>query len=228
MTLICALKTSNDFPIVCNNVARFTFKSLHTWLFIHAQDHGVFRWIQIQPHNIRSLWDELLIRTDTPAPLALKTNPLFAQDPPYGMNGGIKVLRERWAIPYRKTIWRRRLQCLQDLIAKLLPIVDRFTWTRSVAKSLCAFFFKTSAPFDNRIRSSVQFPGCLGNALPFQKIPNDPSSLHQPGFFGTAPRQLIHLVSLFITRFNRQSSPGHKAPPFCPGYHISFIYASKH
>jgi len=60
-------------------------------LGFHAQHQCVQRWIQIKPHHIRGLGSKLFVGADAPTAPPLEVNALGAQNPPEGVNAGVKL-----------------------------------------------------------------------------------------------------------------------------------------
>jgi hypothetical protein len=51
-------------------------------LFIHAQNHRVLRWAQIQAHHVGGFRSELGIGGNAPTATSLQLNPVLPQNPP--------------------------------------------------------------------------------------------------------------------------------------------------
>jgi len=61
------------------------FQGLDMGLFIHAEDHGILRGVQVEPYDIGCLGSELRVGAETPTSAPLQMNPMPPQGPPHLM-----------------------------------------------------------------------------------------------------------------------------------------------
>jgi len=59
-----------------------TLQRLNGWLLVYTDDDGIFRWIQVQSHDISGLLSKFRISADAPAMTPLKVNAVPTQYPP--------------------------------------------------------------------------------------------------------------------------------------------------
>jgi hypothetical protein len=82
MTFILMIKSPNGLTILKAQPALCSFLSLNGGLLIHAENQGIFRWVQIERDDVRCFLGKLRIGTQTPTMTTLKVNAMFIKYPP--------------------------------------------------------------------------------------------------------------------------------------------------
>jgi len=77
MTFILMIKSPNGLTILKAQPALCSFLSLNGGLLIHAENQGIFRWVQIERDDVRCFLGKLRIGTQTPTMTTLKVNAMF-------------------------------------------------------------------------------------------------------------------------------------------------------
>ena len=92
VALVRALHALNNLAAAGFDVASGALQRLYRWLFVNADHQRVLRRVEIQSNHVCGLGAELRIGADTPGPVTLKLDALFAQNPPNRVVGNIQRL----------------------------------------------------------------------------------------------------------------------------------------
>src|ERR1019366_1871017 len=126
------------------------FERLDLTLFIHAQNHSIFRWIQVQPYNIPYFLYKKWIDRELEMFLPVRLQPEGLPDAVYGRFRHARLFGDLPDTPVR-AIFRFRLQRLANQLRHTL-VTDRAwaTWTQLIMQPRHILLQKSSPPLAHR------------------------------------------------------------------------------
>ena len=204
---------SLDLPRTHGQDRLGSIQRLHLRLFIHTQDQGSIRWIQIQPHNISHFLNEQRIfgqlKRFGPMGLKCKSSP----DPTDGTLGQSRRLRPRRGTPVCR-IFGSGLQGLCDNSLRI-PITDLpgSSGTTLIEQAIQTTCNKPRPPFPDRGPSNVKSGSDIAI---YSKLPDYLLELHPDEAFSSniddypAIAALGFVVTYFYTR---SYIPSYTLPP---------------
>src|SRR3974377_397581 len=116
-----------------SEVSLRSLERLDVRLLVHANHGRVFRWIQVQPDDVRGFRTELRIGRDAPTSAPLELNPPPPQDAPDVIVTDVaQGLCQQTSVPLCISLRRRRIQQRQNAPLHLIAVFVGFAGTRSV------------------------------------------------------------------------------------------------
>ncbi len=171
MPLVLVAKAGESLAVGQSQPALRALQSLNMRLLIHAQDHGVFRRVQVKPHDIGRLACKLRVGGNAPRTPALQANVVPPQGRPDPIRRYPQGLSQQPAIPGSIAPRRRAVQLCQQTFFRVRPVLDRLPRTQGVGQSRTARLGKASAPLTYSCQAAVQLipDGVVAHPLGSQK-----------------------------------------------------------
>jgi hypothetical protein len=187
MALVCALESLDHLPATGLDIAASALQSLDRGLLVDTQDHGLFRWVQVQSDDIRCFGREFGVRADTPGAMALQLDALPTQHAPHNVVRHVQRLRQRTTIPTRHALRRGQFQLRQDAVTQFLPVLRRLARPSSITQPGQAMLGKAPTPQSHGVRSYPDFASDLLVLQTPQTAQDDPRSLRQTNLAAATP-----------------------------------------
>src|ERR1019366_3607358 len=212
------------------------FERLNLTLFIHAQNHSIFRWIQVQPYNIPYFLYKKWIGRELEMFLSVRLQSEGLPDAVYGRFRPARLFGDLPDTPVR-AVFRFRLQRLANQPRHTL-ITDRAwaTWTQLIMQPSHILLQKSSPPLAHRRVGQSHLACNLHVRLSGSTQQNNPGPSDQSRRKRSRTRQAFKLFPLLRTQnqLRFRSSHRHRHPhsalemPIFPAILLPFIYGTGH
>ena len=209
------------FVIVCHRTATTTFyrkaglgaiQCLDLRFLVYAQDERLVRRIQVQPHHIVELLDEMLVPAQLESLDEMRFQIVLFPDAADSRFAHSLRFCHSARTPVRR-IRRSRVQCGLD---NLLHFPGRNLGYSSRPRRIFdqAIESQSQKTFPPQLNSRARYPKCLGNLLalfPSGGHLNDSCSLNYPQGLSSTSSPFLDCRSLLRRKYNRRRYSAHNA-----------------
>src|SRR5258708_28955975 len=193
------------------------FERLNLALFIYAQNHSIFRWIQVQPYNIPYFLYEKWIGRELELFLPVRLQPEGLPDAVYGRFRHARLFGDLPDTPVR-AVFRFRLQRLANQLRHTL-VTDRSWATRAqlVMQPGHILLQKSLPPLAHRRVGQSHLARDLHVRLSGSTQQNNPGPSDHPRRKRSRTPEAFEPFTLLRTQNQRRFRPSHRHrhPPFC-------------
>ena len=172
---IGAVHPRHNRSVVLPHEARLLGLRLYARLLVDADDDGILRRVEVQPHNVGSLLGKLRVLALAPAPMPPQDNVILPQYPPHRIRGASYLLGEGAPVPEGVPVGRLLLQELPDFGQYFLFAVHvRSPRPRVVIQAIHPVSLEPFPPFDDSVRQDSQIFGYVFDPAPLSTSKNHP------------------------------------------------------
>src|ERR1039458_10059567 len=186
------------------------FQRLNLALFIHAQNHSIFRWIQVQPYNIPYFLYKKWIGRELEMFLSVRLQSEGLPDAVYGRFRHARLFGDLPDTPVR-AVFRFRLQRLANQLRHTL-VTDRAwaTWTQLIMQPRYILRQKSSPPLAHRRVGQSHLARNLHIRLSRSTQQNNLGPSDQIGRASCRERQAFKLLTLLRTQNQHRFRSSHR------------------
>ncbi len=147
--LVPVAEPHHGLPVREAQPSLLPFDGLDAGLLVHADHDGVFRRVEVEPHDVGRLRGELRIRADAPGAFSRKVYPVLSHDLPYLVRLDAETPGDEPSVPAGVAFGRPFVKHREDHALEIVAVTQRLPAAGRVAETVNAHVVEASAPFDD-------------------------------------------------------------------------------